>query len=611
VTGPGDAGEAGAALDAIAATARAMGREDLATRLTEAGERAKRPATVVCVVGEFKQGKSTLVNSLLGVNACPVDDDLATSAITVVSYAQELKVTVHRRTPQGGGVQADAIEPGAIAEWVTERGNPGNERGVERLDIGITNSLLADGLVLVDTPGMGSLGAGHAAATLAFLPFAQALVFASDALTEFNAVEVDFLRRARELCPNVVVALTKIDIAAHWRRIEALDRARLVEMGLADVPIVPVAAPVRASALRRVDRVLNERSGYPELIAQLTERVVAPAREQAMTSALVEADEVLGQLESPLAIELEAASRPEQLAAAIANGERAVARLEHLRGPGARWSQVMADRLADMSNDINYTFRGEMRRATRGVDEAVETLKTPSDWDALARRLQSDVAEAVTATFQRIADGGDATRQAVLDLLAEDSIDLPPLGGRDASVSVADLWSRRSIDAAGSRTGRGLSTTLTGLRGAQSGILMFGLLGHYLPAGAAALLMSNPVTISLGLAFGGMQLLDGHKRKIAQRRQQARMNARQFLDDVQFEVSNDISDTLRNLQRSLRDEFSDVLVGLQRTYATIIQQSKEAAQREQTTSVARAAQLTEQLEALHRLRQLARGGVRP
>ena len=65
-----------------------LDRQDLVDRATAAAARLERPGTIVCVVGEFKQGKSSLVNGLLGQAICPVDDDLATSAITLVRYGE-------------------------------------------------------------------------------------------------------------------------------------------------------------------------------------------------------------------------------------------------------------------------------------------------------------------------------------------------------------------------------------------------------------------------------------------------------------------------------------------------------------------------------------------
>ena len=88
--------------------------------------------------------------------------------------------------------------------------------------------------------------------------------------------------------------------------------------------------------------------------------------------------------------------------------------------------------------------------------------------------------------------------------------------------------------------------------------------------------MSNPITISIGAAFAGVQLADARKRKIAQRRQQARSNVRQFLDDVQLAVGNEIGDALREVQRSIRDEFTGRISELLRTYAETAQTAQRA-----------------------------------
>ena len=124
---------------------------------------------------------------------------------------------------------------------------------------------------------MGGLGAGHAAATLAFLPFADGLIFVSDASAELSAPEVDFLRRATELCPTVMFALTKIDLYPQWERIADLDRGHLDRNALR-IPMVAVSSAVRAEALARKDRELNEHSRFPALVKELGDQVVAPAK---------------------------------------------------------------------------------------------------------------------------------------------------------------------------------------------------------------------------------------------------------------------------------------------------------------------------------------------
>ena len=165
-------------------------------------------------------------------------------------------------------------------------------------------------------------------------------------------------------------------------------------------------------------------------------------------------------------------------------------------------------------------------------------MKTPKEWDELARQLQTVVADAVTSAFVAVAEAGDSIRDDVVVLLAEEAGGADGSGAQAVAFDVQALWSGKDLDPKASRSGRALNNVVTGMRGAQSGIVMFGMMARFLPAGVGAILMMNPVTVGLGVAFGGMQLLDAHKRRITQRRQAARVSVRQFVDDVQFEVGN-------------------------------------------------------------------------
>ena len=211
-------------------------RDDLRDRAVAVRTRLARPDTVVCVVGEFKQGKSSLVNGLVQSHVCPVDDDLATAVITVVSHGDEPKAVVRRRSEDGPVVEEVPIDD--VGGWVSEVGNPDNHKGVERVDITVPSSLLERGITLVDTPGMGGLGSGHAAATLSFLPFADGLVLTSDASAELSAPEIEFMKQAAAVCPTVIMVQTKADLYPGGDRIVGINEGHLRNAGL-DVPIVP------------------------------------------------------------------------------------------------------------------------------------------------------------------------------------------------------------------------------------------------------------------------------------------------------------------------------------------------------------------------------------
>ena len=583
-----------------AATVAALGREDLAQRLRVAAARVARPSTIVCVVGEFKQGKSSLVNALLGTTACAVDDDLATSVVTLVHFADPARIDLRRR--DGDRIVVEQVDAPTAAALGSEAGNPRNERRIERIDIGLPHPLLKGGLAIVDTPGMGGIGAGHASATLAFLPYADGLLFATDATAELSAPEVEFLRQASALCPTVICALTKIDMAPAWRRIAELDAGHLRRAGL-DVPIVGVSSVLRMAAFQRDDEALNLESGFTELGRLLTGRVLAPAKALAAERADREVAAVLDQLIPGLRTEAAVIESPEAAAETMAALEAAKSHLEHLRGPGARWSVLVGDRMTDLSSDAGYRFRGAMRNLSQSMDERIEALKTPADWDEIGRVLTTQVSEALATVFGGLERGANDLRAEVVELLAEDSLELSTAAGMRAPVDVMALWRGPSITEKASAAGNVLGQALTGLRGAQSGIMLFGMMGTFLPAAIGAVVLSAPLTLGLGAAFAGGQLLTANKRKIEQRRQRAKAAVRQFLDDVQFEVNNQLAEVVRDLQRSIRDEFTERVTELLRTYTETAQRAQADAQRDQSVRTKRLAEVRAALAGLERLRR--------
>jgi paraquat-inducible protein B len=135
--------------------------------------------------------------------------------------------------------------------------------------------------------------------------------------------------------------------------------------------------------------------------------------------------------------------------------------------------------------------------------------------------------------------------------------------------------------------------------------MMFGMMGQFLPATVATLIASNPVLLGAGAFFGGMQLMEDRKRRVTMRRQNARQQVRQFVDDVQFEVNDQLMALIRDVQRQLRDEFTERLTELQRTLAETAQRAQESAKQTQERQQTRAGELKQQLEMLGKIEQVA------
>ena len=107
---------------ALKATA-AYERADLGARLAQTRKRLVDPNVRVLVVGEFKQGKSQLVNALVNAPVCPVDDDVATAVPTVVRHSDTVQVALVREVP-GGPPERTEVPVDKLAQYVSEAGNP-------------------------------------------------------------------------------------------------------------------------------------------------------------------------------------------------------------------------------------------------------------------------------------------------------------------------------------------------------------------------------------------------------------------------------------------------------------------------------------------------------
>ena len=190
--------------------------------------------------------------------------------------------------------------------------------------------------MLVDTPGIGGLTSRHAGATATALSNAEAVVFVTDAGQELTAAEADFLNRARRTCPTLAVALTKIDMYPHWRRILELDRAHLEAIGI-DAPIFPLSSAIRYEAMNAQSRELSVESGFPELVGWLR-RVTADVEGTSIEGAIPHLADVVGQLTHPLIAEREALVAPNAAEDLLTQLEEAEERAKKLQRQSSQWA---------------------------------------------------------------------------------------------------------------------------------------------------------------------------------------------------------------------------------------------------------------------------------
>ncbi|QYN36700.1 dynamin family protein [Pseudonocardia sp. DSM 110487] len=586
-------------VDVARKATEAYGRPDLTTKLARTKERLSDPSVRVLVVGEFKQGKSLLVNSLVSASVCPVDDDVATAVPTMVRHAATPTAALVKESAGGGEPERTEIPVGELARHVSESGNPDNRQRISYAEVGLPRALLAGGLVLVDTPGVGGLGSAHGAATMAAMAGADAVVLVSDAAQEYTKPELDFLATAMQMCPNVVAVLTKIDLYPAWRRIADLDRAHLAAAGVA-TELIPISSAVRQLALRTKNKALNEESGYPALVTYLRNRVLGQAEQLARRSTGQDILSVCALLTTTMQAELTAQENPEKAHELVAQLEKARGAATRLKERTARWQVTLNDAVADLSADIDHDLRDRLRTVMREAETLAEDADPADVWDQLAKWVQHQVTVAASANFVWANERAGALARRVAALFAEDGqVSLPELPTASAGPAprVAAL---ESPDIQPMSFGE---KALSGLRGGYGGGLMFFMPLSLIPGLAIA---APFAALGGALLLGGKQVRDEKKRALQRRQAEAKMLVRKHIDEVQFQVGKDSKDMLRRTHRTLRDHFTAIAEEMQTSMAESVAAAQSAVKATQSERGTRIGDLKAEVERVASLANRAR-----
>jgi hypothetical protein len=578
-------------IDVAIKAADAYQRTDLAARLRQCRDRATTPEVRVLVAGEFKQGKSQLVNALITAPVCPVGDDIATAVPTIVRYADQPEAFVVR---DGGSRELVAID--ALSDYVLEWSA---EERPSHVEAGVPRSVLADGLTIVDTPGVGGLSSAPGAATMAALAVADAVLFVSDAAQEYTATELEFLRQARQLCPTVVCVLTKTDLYPAWRQTAELDRKQLAE---ADVraELIPVSSALRLHAARTDDADLNRESGFPDLVRFLRDELVAQSGRLARRSAAHDVLTVTGQLASTMNAELEARQEPHRAEALVAELEQTGRRNDELRQRSARWQQTLNDGIADLISDIDHDLRDRLRDVLRVAEAELDAVDPAKVGSEFADWLRHKELECTSATFVWMMQRAKWLARQVAEHFATDGgghvlPEIRPAAADALRSTVSDY-----TQAPAEKFGLG-QKLIVGMRGGYGGTLMIGMVSTIV--GVA---MINPLSIGAGVLLGSKTVQEERKRMLLRRQSEAKVAVRKNVDDVIFQAGKQSRDVLREIQRTLRDHFTAHAEHAHRSLADALVAARNAVNSDQSERETRIRDLKAELARVHNLERMAR-----
>lgn len=226
-------------LKALEEIAERNGLVEFRARIDELTAALEREWFEVALFGRVSSGKSSLLNSLLSTNALPVGITPITAVPIKMQYGPELKAAV-----SFGDDRTEQVELMSFKCLVSEEGNPGNKEGITRARLAIPSPRLSQNMVLVDTPGLGSLAKQGSRETLAYLPSCDLAILLVDANSPLNEDDIDTLRLLYEAGIESFVLLSKADLLPQGDLLKAVqyteDRLR-EELGVS-LTVHPVSA---------------------------------------------------------------------------------------------------------------------------------------------------------------------------------------------------------------------------------------------------------------------------------------------------------------------------------------------------------------------------------
>lgn len=345
-------------------------------RIDSLASRLEDDSFELALFGRVSCGKSSLLNALLGTDVLPVGINPITAVPTKLRYGATLRAVVSYGDGRNAAVSVDEL-----THLVTEQGNPGNLKNIVRAIVEVPSPRLKQGILLVDTPGLGSLAKRGAAETLAYLPSCDLALLLIDAGATLSEEDIGTLRLLYEAGIPALVLLSKSDLLAEGDLHQAISYIQQhVKRDLnLEVTVHPVSALPRYSVL--LDQFF-ERELFPRFEKARALRAASVARK---IGSLREA--VVGAIESSLNREKRGTSQHQDTAPELETQLR-----------------VITGKIGEQRTALSHAFRkvGEMPDVILDAvtQEALSSIQTTSDPQLSSFQLSEWVHDAVSKSIQ-------------------------------------------------------------------------------------------------------------------------------------------------------------------------------------------------------------------
>lgn len=380
----------------------------LKARMGELRGRLEEGRFRLAVLGQFKRGKSSLLNALLGEPLLPTGVLPLTTIPTVLRHGPERRVRVTlldgRCEDHRGPVEA--LVP-VLMRYVTERENPANRLGVTGVEVEHPAAFLAQGVEIIDTPGIGSTVPHNTRTARGVLPVCDGAVFILSPDPPITEVEVQFLKAVKDAVARVVLVVTKVDLLPTPERQEVLSFLQRVLHEQVGYPkeerILMVSARQALEARMTEETSLWSESGIAALKTYLTDFLVTDKQAALQEAVRAKAARLIGETLFAMDLQRKAIELPRQ--DLERRSERFEAQLTKLERERVHFRDRLAGDRQRLLAELDQLAEAIVGPATKALTACIDRVREEAGPDTactqLTRRIHASLSEEVDHVFGR------------------------------------------------------------------------------------------------------------------------------------------------------------------------------------------------------------------
>ncbi len=434
---------------------RGLGMEDGALQLQELADRVQAGVFRVLVLGEFKRGKSTLINALLGANLLPANVTPTTALLTLIKYGPEVTIDL---IPFRGEPERVSVEQLAqtLSLSTDEEENHRRQATYKIVEVHYPSPLCENNVEIVDSPGLNE-SAIRTEITSGYVRQSDAAIFVLSATNFASLTELEYLNThiLGKGLTHIFFAINQYDRVlddADDPAREARDLTALAEQRLGPLTRVNgrdygreriyfVSAKPALRARLAADSHGLEQSRLPALEGSL-ERFLARERGRvALERPLAQAAQAVGDARDALAFRR---STMEIDLATLENRVKEVQpKFDQLQEHRRRILRTIESSEQLVQKSVELSFRQRVATMEDGMLEAAMALKVSPQWNP--QRLRKEMAEGINKYIEReLQTWSDQTGHDIEERLTQLTQDI----GEDAA-SIDATLKRIRIQVAG------------------------------------------------------------------------------------------------------------------------------------------------------------------